>query len=153
MATKRAQRNMVLGQQTLRQVEVTERRESWHARIHADLAARGVAPTMCDAIAVELGAHARFDELTAEAYHAMIDGAVLACGACDPQRLNTPDVVGAGAGDLEEVREIERMMQAFAAELRKLDESLGVLSAYVQRMRKHPDPPREPPERGRRTLH
>ncbi|MDP6977356.1 MAG: hypothetical protein QF570_01995 [Myxococcota bacterium] len=149
MATKRAQRNMVLAQRTLQQVEATERRESWHARIHADLAARGIPSTMCDAIAAKLGAHAHFDELSAEAYRAMIDGAVLACGARNPEEREAPDVVS----DPAEVREIERMMQAFAGELRKLDESLEVLSAYVQRMRKRPDPPREPAERVRRTLH
>jgi hypothetical protein len=51
-----------------------------------------------------------------------------------------------------QVREIERMMQAFAGELSKLDESLGVLSAYVRRMRQQPDSP-PVPEKGDQTLH
>jgi len=44
------------------------------------------------------------------------------------------------------------MMQAFAGELSKLDESLEVLSAYVRRMRKQPEPS-VALARGDQTLH
>ncbi len=156
MRAKRLQRNMVLAQQTLRRVEGAERRDAWHARIHADLAARGIAPELCDSITAELSAHARFETLTAEAYDAMIEGAVLACGAHEGEVADAPAVLPEN-DDPAQVREMERMMQAFAGELRKLDESLEVLSAYVQRMRKQ-KPRKEvsetpAPSRGRHTLH
>jgi len=143
---------MVLAQQTLKRVEATERREAWHMRIRSDLMDRDIAAPLCDSIARELVARARFDSLTHEAYEAMIEGAVLACGARAPQ---PSEVVPSDQEDPSRVREIERMMEAFAGELHKLDESLEVLSAYVQRMRKAPQPDREPesPHRGRQTLH
>lgn len=152
MQAKRAQRrNMLLAQRTLRSVEAAEKREAFCERISGDLAARGVSPALCESVARELGNRARFDSLTAEAYDAMIEGAVLACGVREPVELAAPSE----AADPAQIREIERMMEAFSGELHKLDESLELLSAYVQRMRKKPQPapPAEAVNRGRHTLH
>ncbi len=78
-------------------------------------------------------------------YEALIDGAVLASGVhCE--------VEGDSADSGDRVREIERMMQAFAGELAKLDETLEVLATYVRRMRT--EQPEQPVAvRGDQTLH
>ena len=49
--------------------------------------------------------------------------------------------------NLRDVREVERLLGAFTGELEKLDEVLGVLGAYAQRMRS------QPVKRVRETLH
>jgi len=46
-----------------------------------------------------------------------------------------------------DVEEIQRLMTGFAGELRKLEEGLRILSAYVTRMRSRSEPDEE------RTLH
>ena len=70
----------------------------------------------------------RAAELGAEAYDSLIQGVVLAYGV-------QADSDHEMAHNACEVREIERMMGAFAGELSKLDETLEVLAAYLGRMR------------------
>jgi hypothetical protein len=95
-------------------------------RIRQDLESRGVAADCAGELARRLevrivaGGHDRYDSL--------LDGAALASraqSASDSQsERNSRDL-----------QEVERMMDAFAGELSKLDETLEVLAAYVRRMR------------------
>ena len=95
-------------------------------RLQRGLEARGIEADLRERL---------FDQLSQQAvgmstsqFEALLDGAALACGAqhgSEEEFVDNP----------EQVREIERMMQAFAGELSKLDESLEVLAAYVRRMR------------------
>ena len=59
--------------------------------------------------------------LDPEAYLAVLEGAVAVCDT-------------AASGESENVREIQRLMEGFADELRKLEEGLRIVSAYVVRM-------------------
>ncbi len=145
MRSKRLQQNMILAERTLRQVKVEEQLGELLGRMGSDLRRRGIAPELSEPIAAQLCARADAGAISAEEYDALIEGAVAACAARERPDLEPDGDAG------QEVREIERMMQAFAGELAKLDESLEVLSAYVQRMRKRPAA--EFAERGSQTLH
>jgi hypothetical protein len=95
-------------------------------RIRERLEERGVAPDLSEALAAQL--EDRAAELDRDRFESLLDGVALACGlhgdAGEELTRNT-----------SELREIERMMGAFAGELSKLDETLEVLAAYVRRMR------------------
>ncbi|MDH3213986.1 MAG: hypothetical protein OEM05_16025 [Myxococcales bacterium] len=91
-------------------------------RIRADLESKGVAPEFSQPVADRL-AEIVPDFSSAE-YGAVLDGVAAAFGV--HQREFDP------AGD---VQEIEHLMDGFANELRKLEEGLRILSAYVHRMR------------------
>ncbi|MBW1886527.1 MAG: hypothetical protein JRJ58_23580 [Deltaproteobacteria bacterium] len=147
MRIKRAQANMLLAGRTLRQIEAEERAAKLLDRVSRDLESRGITADLSAMIAVQLCERKRNgdDSLTPDQYEALIDGAALACDVhCDVESDSEASV--------SQVREVERMMQAFAGELSKLDESLEVLSAYVRRMRKQPKPS-VAPVRGDQTLH
>ncbi len=147
MPVKRAQVSMLLAQRTLRQMEDEENAADLLDRVRCDLESRGITADLSAMIAVQLCQRKREgkDTLTPDQYEALIDGAALACDVhCD---VETDTEASAS-----QVREVERMMQAFAGELSKLDESLEVLSAYVRRMRKQPEP-FVAPARGDQTLH
>jgi hypothetical protein len=95
-------------------------------RIRADLERRGVAEHLSDPFSqrlVEIAA-----DLSASEYHA----AILAMAAAY-------EVVQRDAGEFEsrcrDVREIQHLMQGFAGELRKLEEGLRIVSAYLVRLR------------------
>ena len=144
MRGKRSQEQMILAGQALRRVRVEDGVEFFD-RVRGDLLLRGIDEDLSGRIAAQLCEQHSCDELSSEQYEAMIDGASLACGVgCDTNSDSQSSVV--------RVREIERMMQAFAGELSKLDESLEVLSTYVRRMRKQPESP-VVPVRGDQTLH
>jgi hypothetical protein len=65
--------------------------------------------------------------LEPEAYQTVLEAAA---AACDTARA----VEGERAEHARDVQEIERLMQGFAGELRKLEEGLRIVSAYVVRM-------------------
>ncbi len=70
--------------------------------------------------------------LAAPAREALLDGVAIAVEL----QHSTRDQL---TRNLRGVREVERMMGAFSGELSKLDEVLGVLSAYVRRMKSSGD--------------
>ena len=95
-------------------------------RIRADLERRGVAQHLSEPFSERLVEIA--DGLSASEYHA----AILAMTAAY-------EVVQREAGELEmrcrDVREIQHLMQGFASELRKLEEGLRTVSAFLVRLR------------------
>jgi hypothetical protein len=99
-------------------------------RIRADLERRGVSEALADPLADRLEEFAR--QLTASEYHAALLATTATC-----------EVMQQGASDLEsrcrDVREIQHLMQGFAGELRKLEEGLGIVSAYLVRLRSTAD--------------
>jgi hypothetical protein len=99
-------------------------------RIRADLERRGVATHFSEPFSERLAQIA--GELSASEYHA----AILAMTAAY-------EVVRRDAGELDDrcrdVREIRHLMQGFADELRKLEEGLRVVSAYLVRLRSTAD--------------
>jgi len=131
MRSKRLHLNMILAEQSLRRVEVEEKMADLLDRMRGDLKRSGVAPEWLEQLAVQLCARTHAREISPQEYEAMVEGAVLACGMRQEISPNEDT-------DTDRVREIERMMQAFAGELAKLDESLEVLSTYVKRMRTSP---------------
>lgn len=102
------------------------------ARIRADLVERGVSADAVEILFHELEVHGVDPDSTR--YQALLAGVAVACRSGaeedDPELLR----------NTAELREIERMMGAFADELVKLDETLEVLSAYVRRMRTNVEP-------------
>lgn len=92
-------------------------------RIRADLERRGVAPEFSQPVADRIAAIA--PDLTPEEYAGVLSGVAAAYGVHrqDAER-QSPDA-----------HEMERLMSDFAGELRKLDEGLRVLSAYLVRIR------------------
>ena len=66
------------------------------------------------------------DELTPDAYEAILSGVAMAYGV--HRRTADP-------GTAVDLNEVQRLMKEFAGELRKLDEALETLSAYVTRLR------------------
>jgi hypothetical protein len=91
-------------------------------RVRRDLELRGVSPAVSGPVAARIAT--RVDGLAAEAYAVFLDGVAL--GHAAPQ----PDARGE-AGALE----IQRLVQDFAVELKKLDEGLRLLSSYLLRIR------------------
>jgi hypothetical protein len=132
MRIKRNQERMIIAGRALQQVRAEEGVEFLN-QVRSDLQRSGVDEKLSSRIATQLCEQHCRDELSAEQYGAMIHGASLACGV----QCGTENTSQANFG---RVREIERMMQAFAGELAKLDESLEVLVTYVQRMRQHSVP-------------
>jgi hypothetical protein len=67
------------------------------------------------------------ESLSSDAYDAALDGVAAACDVCveDLRVLEHRS---------QDVDEIQRLMQGFAGELRKLEEGLRIVSAYVLRM-------------------
>ncbi len=98
-------------------------------QIRFDLESRGVAPEVSVPAARCLSAIAA--DLSPKEYGAVLDGVAAAYVHPDAAQL---------VGD---IGEIQRLMQGFAGELRKLEEGLQILSAYVVRMgsRSNPTPP------------
>jgi hypothetical protein len=139
--------NMLFAGRSLRQMQAEDTATELLDRVRCDLESRGITADLSALIAVQLCEQKRngSETLTPDQYEALIDGAALAYGVqCE--------VETDADASADQVREIERMMQAFAGELSKLDESLEVLSAYVRRMRKQPESALAP-VRGDQTLH
>ena len=104
-----------------------ESSESQLARIIREgLEARGLEAVIAESLVSQLLEQAA--GFSSQECEALLDGAVLACGV----QFHHGEEYVRSAG---QVREIERMMQAFSGELSKLDESLELLAAYVRRMR------------------
>jgi hypothetical protein len=144
MRAKRQVEGLILDGQVLEEVKPKEREGHCLDRVSADLEARGVSPGRAAQLASQLSQGKSWERLSPEEYEALLDGASVTAA---PEQGVAPT----GEENVEQVREIERMMQAFAGELAKLDESLEVLSAYVRRMRESPVVKR--PSSVRKTLH
>ena len=95
-------------------------------RIRADLENKGVNPGFSEALAQRLERLRR--EPGSESYAAALEGAAAAYDAYrgDAELLEDRS---------RDIEEIQRLMQGFASELRKLEEGLRIISAYVLRMR------------------
>jgi hypothetical protein len=95
------------------------------SRIRADLESKGISPTFSACLAERL--EAMNPEPGSDAYAAVLDGAAAVF-----------DVYREDCRALEhssrDIDEIQRLMQGFAGELRKLEEGLRIVSAYVLRM-------------------
>ena len=92
------------------------------SRIRADLESKGVAPEFSQPVADRLAEIA--PDFSSAEYEAVLDGVAAAYGV-HQRDFDTP-------GD---VNEIQRLMDGFTGELRKLEEGLQILSTYVHRMR------------------
>ena len=94
-------------------------------QIRKDLEVRGVDAETSALLATRL--ELELEPLSAAEYNAALDGVAATCDVCQ-----------ADADCLEryghDVDEIQRLMQGFAGELRKLEEGLRIVSAYVLRM-------------------
>lgn len=101
--------------------ESSERRE----RIQRDLARLGVAAELRDELSRRLEALA--PNLTEEGYDAALAGVALAHGVTRED--------GRPSRSRREFEELQRLLAGFSDELRKVDEALRILGAYVRRMR------------------
>ncbi len=128
----------------------TSRRRGCTRRIQADLEGRGVPAGFSSRVSERLEPF--FEDLSAEAYDAVLSGVALAYGV---QRRDRGRLQEAQRG----VAEIEQLMGGFVDELKKLDEALEALAAYVARMRRpsgaveEPEPEVEPDVEPEPTLH
>jgi len=95
-------------------------------RIRRELEQRGVSPELAAALALRL--EELVAALGASSCQAVCAAALAASGA--PRTLETTP-----ARSPIELDEIQRLMAAFVGELRKLDEALQILSAYLARIR------------------
>jgi hypothetical protein len=102
--------------------ELTRRNdaEALHARVREDLAAVGVSGEHTERIAEKIAE--RLLERGPEGYEELLAGVRFGC-TCAAQ---------ADAGDPQR---LERLVNGFATELSKLDETLEVLTTYLRRMR------------------
>ena len=99
-------------------------------RIRADLERRGVTAEFSEPFAQRLAEIA--SQLSASEYHAAVLAMTAAYEVCQGEALDFE-------GRCRDVREIQRLMQGFAGEMRKLEESLGIVSAYLVRLRSAAD--------------
>ncbi len=95
-------------------------------QIRRDLETRGISRELAPALARRLAEAT--EQLSGEAYDAVLTGVAIAYGR---GHRNTADAAGGEAG----IEEVQRLMGAFTVELRKLEEALETLAAYVTRMR------------------
>lgn len=105
--------------------------ERHRERVRADLQRRGVASDFSSSICDRLAPFS--DDLTPELYDAVLSGVAMAYGVhrrgVEASQESTPDFA-----------EVERLMSGFVSELRKLDEALETLAAYVSRLRSQAAP-------------
>lgn len=94
--------------------------------VRSDLEERGVAPEFSRSVAERLTPVVA--DLREEAYGLVLQ-AVAASYGVHHDDLRT---LGQRAGDVDH---LQRLMRGFAGELRKLEEALRILNAYVTRMR------------------
>jgi hypothetical protein len=95
-------------------------------RIRADLEERGVNQTLSLSMAARLAPLLK--AASSRTYGAVLDAAAAAVGVAREDQSFAPDRAG-------DVAEIQRLMLGFTDELRKLEEGLRILSAFVLRMR------------------
>lgn len=93
-------------------------------RLRRDLEARGIDPIFADAVVARLRRAGADDG----AHAAILDGVAAAYRAHQKGQENL-------RRSLRELSEMSRVMEDFAAELRKLDEALKMLAAHLGRMR------------------
>ncbi len=115
---------------------MTREKSDFRARAHAspeadleqvrsDLENRGIDPEFSGPVARRLAAIA--PGLPASEYAAILDGVSAAYGAhCEASRPN--------GADFRHGNELHRLMEGLTGELRKLDEGLQMLSAYLVRV-------------------
>ncbi len=138
-----AQRTIECSQQTeLGESAPTGANDRTLARVRADLERMGVHGAAGDRLARRLTALA--PRLAHDGYEAALAGAALAHGVARGEREEARRSV-------RDLKEIQRLVGAFADELQKLDEAMGILSAYVQRMRTRAAP--APTASKKATLH
>ena len=101
-----------------RRSRTPETPEDLEHRLRSDLERRGIDSSLSRTLAQRIAPRAA--ELSSDAYPAFIDGVAAAEG--EPRNE-------AGAA------EIQRLVQDFAIELKKLDEGLRLLSSYLLRIR------------------
>ncbi len=94
-------------------------------RIRTDLENKGVSPGFSEPLAQRL--ERLRCEPGSDTYAAALEGAAAAYDAS----LGDAELLEDRSSDIEE---IQRLMQGFAGELLKLEEGLGIISAYVLRM-------------------
>jgi hypothetical protein len=92
--------------------------------IREDLERRGVPTDFSGSVSARLAEIA--GDLSASEYAAVLEGVAVAYGVHRQRETRNAR---------EESKEIHRMVQDFAVELKKLDEGLRILSAYLVRMR------------------
>ena len=104
--------------------------ERRRTEIQAALRRRGVATAFSNAICDRLAPFS--EDLTPELYDAVLSGVAMAYGV---QRRDAESLRGQD-GEKPDFAEVERLMTGFLSELRKLDEALETLAAYVSRLRR-----------------
>ncbi len=100
-----------------------------NVRIHSDLRERGIAKELRAAFAERLAPISA--SASPEAYQAALDAVVLAYRNGAPAAPTVP----------ASLNELQRLMTGFTGELRKLEEAMRILDAYVTRMRSQTDIP------------
>lgn len=102
----------------------TDEQAGAQERLRRDLEARGVDPLFTDAVLakVEVGV------VSPESHAAILDGVEVAYRVHCGGREDLSDAV-------RDLNEVARLMEDFAGELAKLDESLKMLSAFLGRMK------------------
>ena len=96
------------------------------SEIRADLEERGVAPEFSRSVAERLGPIV--SDLHGDAYEAVLEAVAASFGVHDDDLR----MLGQHSADVDQ---IQRLMKGFVGELRKLEEAIRILSAYVTRMR------------------
>ena len=94
-------------------------------RVRSDLENRGIDPKFSRSVARQL--IAIVPDLSAHEYAAILDGVSAAYGACR-------EISGQNEAHFRHENELQRLMEGFTGELRKLDEGLQMLSTYILRM-------------------
>ncbi|MCH8891304.1 MAG: hypothetical protein IH827_09555 [Myxococcales bacterium] len=94
-------------------------------QVRSDLEHRGIDPEFSWPVAERLVAIAT--DLSADEYAAILDGVIAAYGV-------HREISGSHDTHSRYANELQRLMDGFAGELRKLDEGLRMLSAYLVRM-------------------
>ena len=94
-------------------------------QVRSDLEDRGIDPEFSRSIAQRLVAIA--PDLSAPEYAAILDGVLAAYGV-------HREISGSNDALFRHGNELQRLMEGFTGELRKLDEGLQLLSAYLVRM-------------------
>ena len=112
---------------TRRPSDSTRRRQrDLRRRIRADLQRAGVSAAFSDSICDRLEPFS--EDLTAETYEAVLSGVTMAYSVHRREQRE----FGEEGPDVEA---IEHLLSGFVSELRKLDEALETLAAYVTRLR------------------
>jgi hypothetical protein len=108
-----------------------------NVRIHSDLRERGIAEELRDAFAERLAPISASG--SPENYAAALDAVVLAYRNGAPAAPSAPSAPAGPAS----LNELQRLMTGFTGELRKLEEAMRTLDAYVTRMRSQTDVPED----------